>query len=680
MITSLRLNGVKVFIEAAPIPLKPLTLLTGINSAGKSTIFQSLLLLKQAFEHPARGLAGMPLNGPRIAVGDYLDFSSNRSGKPIEMSLSYQLPRQAILDRLDALPSRGWSAETWWSTWLREAFGHVTWHGGLSLSFDYDPSRPGNARLTRAEWASELRRQLHVTHYRSKLIIEPLEVDGTDTEPRASERTERPTTSEGVLQIESSALGTLEPAPTSEPTADRTIELTALVDGLLPTGVIISAARTARHDLLEELIREAMDAILGSRVQGDGKDPATEAAWGEIRRHLSRIDDFAGTLVNALSDSIRDKDQTLQLARRITETMVDAADDSIVGALPWSSLMAERLTEPAAFDDIMRLIRFAIPCLSGVRRERMKERLLRMAPANESATVPLGEPGRRRVEAYDKWLEREQRERGISLSGAVTEIPVEVQIGRLLVDSLFHLAALRDEPRNLYATAEPSNAADIGTRGERTIACIERFGGQQTLCPSPFGAGPAGYRTLVDAVAFWGRRLGVIDTLTVESKSKHGLECHIRTPGAMSEVIADPNNVGVGVSQVLPVLWLCLAAPVGSTILIEQPELHLHPAVQNRLAEFFAACVFTGRQIIVETHSEHLVHRLRLLVAEGHLDPNHELALLYVEPSGYGAEVSTIEIAPSGELPHWPKGFFDETELTLTALMRARFAPREAKK
>ena len=74
------------------------------------------------------------------------------------------------------------------------------------------------------------------------------------------------------------------------------------------------------------------------------------------------------------------------------------------------------------------------------------------------------------------------------------------------------------------------------------------------------------------------------------------------------------------------VLVLCLASPPGSVLLLEQPELHLHPAVQSKIADLIAACALSGRQIIVETHSEHLINRLRLLVAQGALDPQQHIS------------------------------------------------------
>ena len=123
------------------------------------------------------------------------------------------------------------------------------------------------------------------------------------------------------------------------------------------------------------------------------------------------------------------------------------------------------------------------------------------------------------------------------------------------------------------------------------------------------------------------------------------------------------SSVGVGVSQVLPVLVECLMADPGSVILLEQPELHLHPALQQRLADFFIAMVRSGRQLIVETHSEYMVSRLRRRIVE---DPDDELLglskVIFAERDRETGLSSyrEVELSPFGAIEEWPAGFFDQ--------------------
>lgn len=138
---------------------------------------------------------------------------------------------------------------------------------------------------------------------------------------------------------------------------------------------------------------------------------------------------------------------------------------------------------------------------------------------------------------------------------------------------------------------------------------------------------------------------------------------------------------GVGYSQVLPILVQCLLAQPGSTTSIEQPELHLNPALQVRLATFFARMAECGKQVILETHSEHLVNAIRVLAAEDETDKLARLTGVYfIDAAGPSMRVYDMSIGPDGDVEQWPEGFFGEA-LTLTGrLLRAQRHRRQASK
>ena len=117
--------------------------------------------------------------------------------------------------------------------------------------------------------------------------------------------------------------------------------------------------------------------------------------------------------------------------------------------------------------------------------------------------------------------------------------------------------------------------------------------------------------------------------------------------------------LGTGISQVLPVLTLCLIARRGDLVLLEQPELHLNPSMQQLLADFLVAISKADRQVIVETHSEYLVTRLRLNSLE-ELAPGNT-KILFVEKSPMtGTTYREVESNEFGEIQDWPVGFFDQ--------------------
>ena len=126
-------------------------------------------------------------------------------------------------------------------------------------------------------------------------------------------------------------------------------------------------------------------------------------------------------------------------------------------------------------------------------------------------------------------------------------------------------------------------------------------------------------------------------------------------------VLVSSRGVGYGIGQLLPIMVQSLLSR-GDLILIEQPEVHLHPRLQAAVGDLFIDTVASGRaQLLVETHSEHLVLRLLRRVREGRLDPA-DLAILYVDLDDEGsAFVRRLEVDRDGDLVDgWPGGFFDE--------------------
>jgi len=119
-------------------------------------------------------------------------------------------------------------------------------------------------------------------------------------------------------------------------------------------------------------------------------------------------------------------------------------------------------------------------------------------------------------------------------------------------------------------------------------------------------------------------------------------------------------DLGFGMSQVLPIIAKGLTH--NGTILIEQPETHIHPALQARLGTFFAECIKRERppQFIIETHSEHLILRLQRLIRTGQLRPD-QLSVIYVRNEPGGAKARQMELDEDGEfVDEWPGGFFAE--------------------
>ena len=122
------------------------------------------------------------------------------------------------------------------------------------------------------------------------------------------------------------------------------------------------------------------------------------------------------------------------------------------------------------------------------------------------------------------------------------------------------------------------------------------------------------------------------------------------------------DQVGYGVSQLLPVIDVCVHAQE-QVICVEEPELHLHPRLQARLGNLFATSVLKrGNQVILETHSESILLRVRRLIRSGKLAPD-DVAVVYVDNNADdGVTLSQLRLGESGELlDPWPTGFFDDS-------------------
>jgi predicted ATPase len=129
-----------------------------------------------------------------------------------------------------------------------------------------------------------------------------------------------------------------------------------------------------------------------------------------------------------------------------------------------------------------------------------------------------------------------------------------------------------------------------------------------------------------------------------------------------------PSHVGFGLTYVLPVVVACLTARPGSLVLLENPEAHLHPHGQTQMATLCAAAAAQGAQVIMETHSDHVINGVRLAVKNGRLTPG-QAVFHYFRGDGTGVEVVSPRVDADGMLDQWPTGFFDELENTLDQLI-----------
>ncbi|MCA3003930.1 MAG: DUF3696 domain-containing protein [Planctomycetaceae bacterium] len=260
-------------------------------------------------------------------------------------------------------------------------------------------------------------------------------------------------------------------------------------------------------------------------------------------------------------------------------------------------------------------------------------------------------------------------------AGFLSEL--ELAFERLL-RNVFYLGPLRDSPKREYTWAG-GDPADMGRRGEYAVAAIlaARERGEKISR----GAGKKRY-SLEQYVAHWLKELKLIDEFRVEEikKGTNLYRVHVRRSPGSSEVLI--TDVGFGVSQVLPVLVLCYYAPEGSTILFEQPEIHLHPSVQRGLADVFIDAMKVRKvQIIVESHSEDFLRRLQRRVAEAQEIDEKKAAIYFCDIEDGEGKLTELQLDTYGNFLQWPKDFFGDPMGDIAAMqaavMKRRGIPEE---
>lgn len=233
-----------------------------------------------------------------------------------------------------------------------------------------------------------------------------------------------------------------------------------------------------------------------------------------------------------------------------------------------------------------------------------------------------------------------------------------------VADRVQYLGPLRDEPRVVWNHwNELARGLPVGTRGEYSAAVLSRSNSSFVQYAPPGSA--TKIAPLSQAVNEWLTYLDIGDAVAARGHGKLGVGLDLRVNGQ----VRDLTSVGVGVSQALPLLVGLLTSPHGAIFIVEQPELHLHPSVQARLADFMLNAR-PDLTLIIETHSESFITRIRRRAAEGKFNVA-DIDITFVEPSNGGSSARILEISEFGDLSEWPEGFLSAAEEDIRAILKA---------
>lgn len=236
-----------------------------------------------------------------------------------------------------------------------------------------------------------------------------------------------------------------------------------------------------------------------------------------------------------------------------------------------------------------------------------------------------------------------------------------------LLDSIFYLGPLRDYPQREY-TWSGGNPYGVGARGELTINAILAASEKGKAYQVEKGSRKCSFQEIV---AMRLKEMGLIHSFSVAevAKGSNIYQAKVSVDKGSPKVLL--TDVGFGVSQVLPVIVLLNHVPKGSTVILEQPEIHLHPKVQSGLADAITDIAETrDLQVIVESHSEHLLRRFQRRVAEEAI-PADLVKLYFVSQESGEARLTDIGLNEYGEIENWPEHFFGDEMEEIAATRKA---------
>lgn len=631
MLTNWKVFNFKSIREETELELSPLTIFAGANSSGKSTFIQSILLIAQTLAHKV-GSRSVVLNGALTSLGQFDDLKSNGG---ISDQITIKCTCRPILDR-DVPISR-----------LSQFIPRSAVYYGLSsnqlqeiaceISFDADASSPQRDLF-------QIQPRLFATH----LSCISRDEDNVDQKADISIHHSSKAVSEirgigGDSEIDDQLRASL--AYSVELDDGSMAEVRDDFRSAKPIGCILRHFLPKRIVYSINSIEEDANTITMA-LQGDRYSSI-------VRRNMGReifISKDIIAILRKILDGIIDFDITFKDNCSRKKTFL-CSDSEVLTFRSWY----EKL-HSLPHDKRMKV--------QQVLRERDDlfdriHQVMKTAEKSENHAFVQARPPRLIVEAA-------------------------MYLDNFFASALKYLGPLRDAPKPLYPLAPAADPYDVGIRGEHTASILELHKNKKIrYIPSVNFKDPVVdrrtvTRTLEAAVIDWLQYLGVANSVKSRDQGKLGHELKVGL--ANSDSMHDLTHVGVGVSQVLPILVMCLLSDTDSTLVFEQPELHLHPKVQTLLGDFFLSMALSNKQCIIETHSEYLIDRIRFRIAAAppEKELNSQTKIYFVEKPLQGSSFREVAINEYGAISDWPEGFFDQSQQQAEEILRAAAMKRKA--
>lgn len=628
MIIEWTLKNFKSIKKLDQFHISPVTVLAGANSSGKTTLLQSILLLSQTLSSPV-GTRLLVLNGDQVKLGTWADVPhADLEAEPVEFKCILEIPRD------------------------------------ISLEFTESNVIVGRASLRSRRWLRNISKitlsvSLRSLKSKGRMLSEPtidsvrvgIEVPFT-TGTRARTYKELETNIRRRKKLRSRK------------------ELDELVP-LLPTGIDESTL----NYIVEETQRQ-LEFEFGDEFGFEGPSIIPTSNLGASFVHC-----LPNRLIRKYDATARQINEQIKylLSSWTTRSQKRTAANNLV-----------KLTQSTTNEKPEKLVRQMARCINNFLEFFDVKEKIKALTSTEIISHLISLQSKLRTQRrlpelsfilsldWQDIIPKKAREFAIE-SVTVSE---PLRTGMVILRNFFannvkYLGPLRDEPRVIYALPPTPEVADVGIKGEYTAVVLDRYKNRIVSFKDPISKRTR-KMTLQDAVCFWLNYMGILESVSTLDAGKLGYRLNVRAPELDRDL--DLTTVGVGASQVLPILVMALLAEPNTLLIFEQPEIHLHPRVQSMLGDFFLSMGQVGKRCLIETHSEYLVNQLRNRIVEAKDDEILKLInICFVERKGNQSLFKEIKIDEYGAILNWPTGFFDEGTVQTESIIRMRTTKRKTR-
>jgi predicted ATPase len=666
---TLRLKNFKS-VQEANLELANLNLLVGANSSGKSSLIQAILFLAQNARNlnEQASLGRMDLNGTLVGFGSFEETVcrySEDASKYIGLSGTFQLATRSINRRSQRMLDSHYSRKTKSIEWSMELLPSST--------------KADDTAVSRAS---------SVKYLEDNELIEQITYEGTIGLDSDESNVNLPENlapyfkphSKGLLdslidpsdveKVSTSFYEKIAEDHLHSSTDWRKSKLEGLtfLNGLPITGYgkstrleTLLASQKTLWD--QEFIQRLLDFVLMDEMRGSRR-LTVDPEIAKVRdSNFENRDDAVTAYVNEINNILFDQSAMTDEDPIVTKRFEFLIDPSTLGLVQSKddikfNMGKRELGQMSLSIEVSDSLKARVKDFwADVESRVISESSHGMAIA-AFAKFPTESPARRMSDG-NRSIEsiRENAERFQPTAGGLREF------NSFLAEKVRYLGPLRWDPREVYGfeTMSPTPQMPLGRRGEMLAKKLDQ--NPVGYFPVYDESAPTSRRrsTLVSALEGWMGFMGIPGKINVEPIGAYGFRIKVDEKALAM--------IGTGISQVLPVLVLCLLSKPGDLILLEEPELHLNPGIQQKLMEFLLEMSKRDRSFIIETHSEYMVTRLRLIAVEKP-ESTKNYKIFFTEIGEVGTEYKEISMDKNGFISAWPKNFFDHAGNDLKIIMQ----------